>query len=91
MVAKKIQKKNQKNGKPVHGVMICDVLPSKNAKPGVPKFHRKTLHKKCHQVGLHLAFYPIELGLFKFYSKNLNLDPIFGSDVHISIANNFCN
>jgi hypothetical protein len=37
-----------------------------------------------------LAFYPIELGLFKFYSKNLNLDPIFGSDVHISIANNFC-
>jgi hypothetical protein len=90
MGANEIQKKS-KNGKPVHGVMICDVVPSKNTKHGIPIFHGKTLHKKCHQVGLHLAFYPIELGLCKFYSKLSNLDPIFDSDVHLSIANNFRN
>jgi hypothetical protein len=84
-------KKNQKNVKPVHGVMICDVVPRKNTKHGIPIFHGKTLHKKCHQGGLHLAFYPIELGLCKFYSKLYYLDPIFGSDVHLSIANNFRN
>jgi hypothetical protein len=54
-------------------------------------FQRKTLHKKCHQAGLHLAFYPSDHGLCKFYSKILNLEPIFGSDVHLSIAYNFCN
>jgi pantothenate kinase type III len=31
MGAKEIQK-NQKNGKPIHGVMICDVVPKKNTK-----------------------------------------------------------
>jgi hypothetical protein len=90
MGAKRNSKKS-KNGKLVHGVMICDVVPRKNTKHGIPRFHRKTLHKKCHQGGLHLAFYPIELGLCKFYSKFLNLDPIFGSDVHLSTANNFLN
>jgi hypothetical protein len=39
MRAKEIQK-NQKNGKPVHGVMICDVIPRKNTKHGIPRFHR---------------------------------------------------
>jgi hypothetical protein len=82
-------KKKQKNGKPMHGVMICDVIPSKNTKHGRSMFHIKTLHKKWHQGGLHLAFFPIELGLCKFYCKILNLDPIFGSDVHISIDYNF--
>jgi hypothetical protein len=76
MGAKEIQKKIKKNGKLVHGVMIFDVVPRKNTKHGIPRFHRKTLHKKCHQGGLHLAFYPIELGLCKFYSKLSNLDPI---------------
>jgi hypothetical protein len=90
MGAKEIQKIS-KNGKPVHGVMIYDVVPRKNTKHGIPRFHRKTLHKKCHQEGLHLALYPIELGLCKFYSKLSNLDSIFGSDVHLSIANNFRN
>jgi hypothetical protein len=90
MAAKEIQK-NQKNGKPTHGVMICDVIPRKNTKHGISMFHRKTLHKKEHQGGLHLAFFPIELRLCKFYSKILNLDPIFGSDVHLSISYNFCN
>jgi hypothetical protein len=54
--------KNQKNDKPVHGVMICDVVPRKNTKHGIPRFYRKTLHKKCHQVGVHLAFYPCDYG-----------------------------
>jgi hypothetical protein len=90
MGAKEIQKKS-KNGKPVHGVMIYYVVPGKNTKHGIPRFHRKTLHKKCHQGGLHLTFYPIKLGLCNLYSKLLNLDPIFGSDVHLSIANNFRN
>jgi hypothetical protein len=90
MGAKKIQK-NQKNGKLVHGVMICDVIARKITKHGIPIFHGKTLHKKCHQEGLDLALYPIELGLCKFYSKLSYLGPIFGSDVHLSIANNFRN
>jgi hypothetical protein len=90
MGAKEIQK-NQINGKLEHGVMIRDVVPRKNNKHGIPRFHRKTLHKKCHQGGLHLAFYPIELGLCKLYSKLLYLESIFGSDVHLSIANNFHN
>jgi hypothetical protein len=85
------KKKLKKNGKPVHGVMICDIVPIKNNKHGIPRFHRKTLHNKCHQAGVHSAFYPIELGLCKLYRKLLNFDPIFGSDVHLSIANNFSN
>jgi hypothetical protein len=44
MGAKEIKKKS-KNGKPAHKVMICDVLPRKNTKHGIPTFHRKTLHK----------------------------------------------
>jgi hypothetical protein len=67
MGAKEIQK-NQKKGKPVHGSMICELIPRKNIKHGIPRFHRKILQKKCCQLGLHLAFYPIELGLCKFYS-----------------------
>jgi hypothetical protein len=84
-------KTKSKNGKPMHGVMICDIIPWKNTKHGIPRYYRKTLHKKCHQGGLHLALYPIELGLCKLYSKLLNLDPIFGNDVHLSIASNFYN
>jgi hypothetical protein len=71
--------------------MIYDVVSRKNTKHGIPRFRRKILYKKCHQGGLHLAFYPIELDLCKFYSKILNIDSIFGSDVHLSIANNFRN
>jgi hypothetical protein len=65
----KFKKKYHKNRKPVHGVMICDLVPSKNTKHGIPRFHRETLHKKFHQGGLHLALYPIELGLCKFIAN----------------------
>jgi hypothetical protein len=51
-----VVQKNSKNGKPTHGVMICDVVPRKNTKHGMPMFQRKTLYKKCHQAGVHLAF-----------------------------------
>jgi hypothetical protein len=71
--------------------MIFDVVPRKNIKHAISKFHRKSLHKKWHQGGLHLAFYPINHGLCKFHCKLLNVDPIYGIDVHLSMANNFCN
>jgi hypothetical protein len=90
MGAKEIPKKSKKWETSAR-VMIYDLVPRKNTKHGILRFHRKTLHKKYHQGGLHLAFYPIALGLCKFYIKFSNLDPIFGSDVHLSIANNFRN
>jgi hypothetical protein len=62
MGAKEIQK-NSKNGKPAHGVMMCDVVPRKNTKHAIPMIQRKTLHKKWHQAGVHLAFYPSDNGL----------------------------
>jgi hypothetical protein len=55
MGAKEIQK-NHKNGKPAHGVMICDVVPRKNNKLSLPRFEGKTLHKIWHQAGVNLAF-----------------------------------
>jgi hypothetical protein len=75
----------------MHGVMICDMVPRKNTKHDMPRFHRKTLHKKWHQAGLHLAFYPLDHGLSKFRSKLSNLDPVFGMVVHLYNAYNFCN
>jgi hypothetical protein len=84
-------KKIQKNGKSAHGVMICDVVPRKNTKHGIPWFERKSLHKKWHQAGVNLAFYPSDHGLCKFYSKNSNIDLIFYKDVHLSKSYNFLN
>jgi hypothetical protein len=34
----KVSNKNQKIGKPVHGVMICDVVPGKNTMHAIPIF-----------------------------------------------------
>jgi hypothetical protein len=54
------KKKSKKYRKHAHGVMLCDILPRKNTKHGIPRFHKKTVHKKCHQAGVQLAFYPFD-------------------------------
>jgi hypothetical protein len=38
MEAKEVKKKIKKNGKPMHGVIICDVVPRKNTKHSMPMF-----------------------------------------------------
>jgi hypothetical protein len=48
--------KNQKNGKPVHGVMICDVLPMKNTKHGIPILKKKNSSRKMAPGRTSLGF-----------------------------------
>jgi hypothetical protein len=83
-------KKNQKKGKPGHGVMICDLVPRKIPNMSYQHFKEKLFTKNGTKEDF-TWLYPIEPGFCKLHSKLSNIDPIFGRDVNISIAYNFCN
>jgi hypothetical protein len=42
----RVFRKNGKNGKTVHGVMVSDVSPRKNTKHGMPGFTGELFHKE---------------------------------------------
>jgi hypothetical protein len=50
--------KNKKNKKPAHGVMICDLVPRKNTKHAIPRFHKKKSSQKMASSRTSLGFLP---------------------------------
>jgi hypothetical protein len=85
-------RKNQKNGKIVHGVMVSDASPRKNTKHAIPRVHTWTLSQRgAPRQEFSWSSLPEDHGLCKFHSKLWNHGPIFGGDVHLCIPNNFCN
>jgi hypothetical protein len=72
--------------------MVCDVAPGKNYQIWQGKGSEVTsFTKRCFQGGVLLDFFLVDQGLCKFHSKLWNHGPIFGGDVHLCKANNFCN
>jgi hypothetical protein len=48
-------RKNQKNGKTLHGVMVTDASPRKNTKHGIPIMKNR--------ITLHFPFFPVAGGV----------------------------